>query len=91
MIIEWAMILGEHILDVLLSILGVLPNFSQDVIKVVDDVFAFMFSGVALMSIFVDFRMVKILIPFAIAIMNFDNIFKLIMFILRKIPFVGIE
>jgi hypothetical protein len=50
-----------------------------------------MYSGVNLLGIFVDLNMVKILIPFVIAILNFDRIIKIIIFTIRKIPFIGVE
>ena len=91
MLVEWMINLGVSIFDVLMSMLGVLPDLPQAIIDAIDFVFGLMFDAVSLASIFVDFNMVKILIPLAIAIFNFDAIFKLIMFILKKIPILDIK
>lgn len=83
--------LGRGLMDVLFSLGGVLPNFSPDVVNVIDKFFAFMFGGINLLSIFIDMNMVKILIPFVIGILNFDKIIKVLMFILKKIPIIDIH
>lgn len=91
MIVEWMINLGVNLFDVLMSMIGVLPDLPQAIIDAIDFVFNLMFDGVALASIFLDFNMVKLLIPLAIAVFNFDAIVKLIMFILKKIPILDIK
>ena len=41
--------------------------------------------------IFFDMSLVKILLPLLIAVINFDKVYKLVMFVLRKIPFLGVD
>ncbi len=91
MLAEWMMELGLGLLDIIYSFLGVLPSFSSQVTNAVDGMFSIMFSGVNLVSIFIDMSMARILIPLAIAIINADKIIKLIMFILKKIPVLNIK
>lgn len=91
MIIEWVMNLGMGIIDVLFMMLDVLPNFPTKVITVINSVFDLMFSAVNLVGVFLDFNMVRTLIPIVILILNFDKIVKLIIFAVKKIPFIGIE
>ncbi|MEM3713888.1 MAG: hypothetical protein QXF82_02945 [Nitrososphaeria archaeon] len=91
MLIEWMVNLGVTLFDVVMSMLGVLPDLPESIIGAIDFMFDTMFSAVSLASIFLDFNMVKILIPLAIAIFNFDAIFKFIMFILKKIPILDIK
>lgn len=91
MIIEWVMNLGMGIIDVLFMMLDVLPNFPAKVITVINSVFDLMFSAVNLVGVFLDFNMVRTLIPIVILILNFDKIVKLIIFAVKKIPFIGIE
>lgn len=91
MIAEWMMNLGLMIFDTVYLLLGVLPNMPELAIDALDTVFNIMFNGIGIASVFVDFRMVKILIPIVIAVLNFENIARLIMFILKKIPILGIE
>lgn len=91
MIIELVMNLGIGIIDVLFMMLGVLPDFPASVVNVVNGVFDLMFSAINLVGVFVDFNMVKTLIPIVILILNFDKLVKLIIFVIKKIPFIGIE
>lgn len=83
--------LGKLIVDTLFALLGILPKYPSEVTSVIDGAFAFLFSGINLVGIFVDLNMVKILIPLVIAILNMDKIIKFIVFAVKKIPFIGIE
>ncbi len=91
MIVEWMMQLGIGILDIMYSMLGVLPSFSTDVTNAINTFFDIIFGAVSLVSIFVDIEMVKILVPLAIGIINFDKIIKLVMFIVKKIPIINVK
>lgn len=65
-----------------------LPGQVQSVIDKLIDIFR---GAVGLLSVFVDIDVVKYLIPFVILIVNFDRVYKLVIFILKKIPFLGIK
>lgn len=91
MIVEWMMDIGLFLFDAIYALAGVLPQMPSEVRHVVDAVFQIMFDGVSLASIFLDMDMAKILIPLAIAVQNFDWLMKSVMFILKKIPLLGIE
>lgn len=83
--------LAESLILALFTIVDVLPNFPNPVIDVVDSMFQILLNGISLASFFIDFNMVKILIPIVIAVINLDKIVKLIVFIVRKIPMLGIK
>lgn len=68
-----------------------LPQLPDGIQSVLDELVSVLTSSVGLFGIFVDFNVVKWLIPVVIVIANFDKVWKFIMFILRKIPFLGIE
>lgn len=91
MIVEWAMDLADIVIKVIFSILGILPDMPEEVTSVIDDFFDIIFAGVNIFNFFVPLNFVAILIPIVIAILNFDKIYKLIMWVLRKIPFIGVE
>lgn len=91
MIAEWGLQLGMTIFDILYMLIDSLPNFPQSVIDTIDYVFELMFSAINLAGIFLDLNMVKVLIPIVIAILNFDKMVKLIIFAIKKIPFLGME
>lgn len=68
-----------------------LPDLPEGIQSVFDDFLDIIISGVDLASLIIDFNVVKWLVPIVIAVANFDKIWSAIMFILKKIPFLGIE
>lgn len=68
-----------------------LPDLPAGIQNVFDDFLDVLISAVDLCSLIIDFDVVKWLIPVVIAVANFDKLWSLIMFILKKIPFLGIE
>lgn len=68
-----------------------LPQLPQGIQTVFDELLQVLTGAVGLLSIFIDFNVVKWLIPIVLVVANFDKVWNLIMFILRKIPFLGIE
>lgn len=67
------------------------PDMPTEVANVLDTIYNAVVSGAAFLGLFCHLSLLKIMIPLVILVMNFDHIYKLTMFILRKIPFVGIE
>ena len=68
-----------------------LPDMPEAVTSVVDELFALLRGTVGMMGIFLDLKMLKILLPVLLIVINFEHVWKFTMFILRKIPFLGIE
>lgn len=68
-----------------------LPDMPETVMSVIDELFTILQGSIGLLSVFVDINMVKILLPVLLIVVNFEEIWKFTMFILRKIPFLGIE
>lgn len=68
-----------------------LPDLPGSVTSVIDELFALISGSVGIIGIFVDLNMVKILLPVLLIVINFDEVWKFTMFILRKIPFLGID
>lgn len=68
-----------------------LPQLPDSVMSVIDELFEVLAGSVGLLSIFIDFHMVRLLLPVLILVINFDEAWKLTMFILRKIPFLGVQ
>lgn len=65
-----------------------LPDYAN---KFLDEFINWILSGYDLLCVFVDMKMVISLIPIVIVISNLDKVWSFIMFILRKIPFIGVE
>ncbi len=68
-----------------------LPQMPDGVQSVFDELLDVVKGSVGLASVFLDFNVVKWLIPVVLVVANFDKVWSMIMFILRKIPFLGIE
>lgn len=68
-----------------------LPDLPVNIQNVFNELLSVLTGAVDLASLILDFSVVKWLIPVVIAVANFDKIWSMIMFILRKIPFLGIE
>lgn len=68
-----------------------LPAFPDEITSVIDELFGYLEGGIGLLSIFLDIHMLKLLLPVLLIVINFDEAYKLTMFILRKIPFLGIK
>lgn len=68
-----------------------LPAVPEEVASVVDTVFTYMGQGLGILWIFVPQQLVLVLLPLVIVVHNFDHLYKLGMWILRKIPMVGIN
>lgn len=68
-----------------------LPDLPSTVQGVVDKFIDLITSVIGIVGIFVDMEVLKILVPVVIVIANLDKAWNMIMFILRKIPFLGIK
>ena len=75
----------------ILNLLDVLPEFPADLITSMDGFFSLIFDNLSLLGFFVRLDTVKILVPLVIVVINFEDIYAFIMWILRKIPFIGVE
>lgn len=91
MIFEWLLKAGTMILTGLLNMLDVLPSVPESVTTKIDTFFNYLYNASNLFFLFCDKNLVVILVPLVIAIVNFDKVYKIIMWILRKVPFVSIE
>jgi hypothetical protein len=68
-----------------------LPEFPAQLAATVEGFEDLIFGNTQMLSFFVRISTVKILVPLVIVVVNFDKVWKLTMFILRKIPMLGIE
>lgn len=67
-----------------------LPNLPDSIMSIIDTVFGYITGSIGLLGVFVDLDVVMVLIPLVIAVARFDDLWKMTMFVLRKIPFVNI-
>lgn len=63
-----------------------LPNFPQELINSINSLFDIIFNNIGIVFLILRPTTVKIAIPILIIILNFDKAYKLIMYIVRKLP-----
>jgi hypothetical protein len=68
-----------------------LPQLPAEVETVINQLFQYMESGIGFLYLFFNMSLVKIMLPFVLVVSNFEKVYKLVMYVLRKIPFLGIE
>lgn len=68
-----------------------LPAVPESITSVVDTVFSYMQQGIGIVWLFVPQGLVQVLLPLVIVVHNFDHLYHLGMWILKKIPMLGIE
>ncbi len=67
------------------------PDLPGNVQDLVEQLFTYMRSGMGFLFIWFDMGLVRLMLPFVLVVMNFDKVYKLVMFVLRKIPFLGVK
>lgn len=68
-----------------------LPDLPVQVETVITQLFDYLEMGLGFVFLAFDMNLVKIMLPFVLVVANFDKVYKLVMFVLRKIPFLGIK
>mgnify|MGYP003202203910 CR=1 FL=1 len=63
----------------------------DQIVSIVDRVLLYVKSGLGLLWLFVPFELVKVMIPLVIAVVNFDKLYSFAVWVLKKIPMLGIE
>ena len=90
MIIEGLFELIFSLFEIIFSFIE-LPALPVQIQNVIDRAMSYMLGGIGFLKVFIDFNFLGMLVPIVIIIINLDKIWKLVMFILRKIPFLGIK
>lgn len=91
MIIEYILEAGLLIQKVVFDILPDVPQISLQLVNSINHVLDIIFSNLSLLGIFVRIDTIKILVPLVIFVVNFEYLYNIIMWILRKIPGLSIS
>lgn len=89
MIIETILNFLKFLLTTVFGVLPNIPNISSTLVASIDKFIDLIFDNVGLLDLFLPINTIKIVIPIAIVIMDFQNIYDLTNFILSKIPFLN--
>lgn len=83
---------GVFLMDSILNFLDVLPDMPESVVEFLNTFIDLVFvNGWNAVCFFIPINLVKILLPLVLIVVNFEHAYQVIMWVLRKIPLVGIE
>lgn len=67
------------------------PPMPALVTDIVDMVFGYMAQGLGFVFFFIPRELVLVLLPIVVILENFDKLYSVVMWILKKIPFLGMK
>lgn len=67
------------------------PELPPEVNQIIEQLFIYMESGMGFVYLFIDIDLVKLMLPFVLVVANFEKVYMLVMWVLRKIPFLGLD
>lgn len=79
------------LITTVLDLVPDLPQAPEQVQYYINYFFDVLFSGFGLISVFVDWTVFKTILALWFVVFNFEHIYKLIMYVLKKIPFIGVK
>lgn len=91
MIISSILNLLKLLITTIFGVLPNIPNIPSSLSNSIDSFLDLIFNNCALLDLFVPISTIKIAIPIAIVIINFDHIYKITMWIIKKIPILGVN
>jgi len=91
MIIEGLLNIIKTILTFILGILPNIPNLPASLLNSITSLFDLFFSNAGLLGLFIRIDTIKIIVPIVLLIINFDYIYKFAMWLIKKIPMLGIN
>lgn len=68
-----------------------LPSLPAEIETIISQLMDYLETGMVFIFLFFDMNLIRILLPLVLVVANFDKAYKLAMFVLRKIPFLGIK
>lgn len=68
-----------------------LPDFPADLTNSINGFLDLVFDNLSLLGFFIRPTTLKLVVPLLLIVINFELIYKLVMWIVRKLPFVNIK
>lgn len=91
MIIELFIKICGSLIIWILTVLPDIPSVPSSFLTSINKVFDVIFSNLGLLPMFIRIDTIKILVPLLLIVINFEYIYNLVMWILRKIPGLSIS
>lgn len=90
MILEALLNIIKTLLETVFAFIN-LPAFPEELTSSVETFLNLIFENLSLLGFFIRPLTLTVSIPILIILLNFEQVYKLVMWIVRKIPFLGIE
>ena len=91
MIIEGLVNILVMSIQAVLSLIPNLPDLPADLIEGANGFINLIFDNLGLLGLFIPISTIKVVVPLILVIVNFDKIYRLVIWTLKKIPVFGIE
>lgn len=78
----------------LISIFALFPNLPSlpgSITNGIDSFLNLIFDNVGILGLFIPIATIKVVVPLILVIVNFDKIYKLVTWVLKKIPLLGFK
>ena len=92
MLLEGLISLVVTLIKAILSIFPSLPPFPAEGLVSINSYISLIITNAgSLLGLFIDLNTVKIVLPIVLVLIEFEHIYDFVMWLLRKIPFLGIK
>lgn len=92
MLLEGLISLVVTLIKAILSIFPSLPAFPAEGLNAINEYISMIITNAGgLIGLFVDLNTIKIVLPIVLVLIEFEHIYDFVMWLLRKIPFLGIK
>jgi len=68
-----------------------IPQFPADFVNGINNIFDLIFDNLSMVSLFLPWSIITVGIPLLLVIINLDKLYSALMWILRKIPMIGMN
>lgn len=90
MIIEAILNLLKNVITTVFGILPSIPKF-EEASSSITSFFDLIFQNATLLDVFINVNTLKICVPIIIVVWNFEHIYNVTLWIIKKIPMFGVE
>lgn len=91
MIISLLLVSITGLINMIFGILPDIPPIPTELSNVVNQFFDLLFDNAGLVSFFLPMNVVKVALPIAIVIIEFEHVYSLILWVIKKIPMLSLE
>lgn len=68
-----------------------IPSFPSGLADSIDNFLSLVFDNLSLLGFFIRPATIRLVVPILLIVINFELIYKLVMWIIRKLPFISVQ